>query len=153
MIARRRTEEQRTQWRSLTPYTRRLLVSHRRDDLEREEAARRDTLHDLEEVWGPLQWDATVAVLAEGEPDGDERAPHGVEPEMTLEEIGVALGLSRGRIYQIEQQALRKLEQNAIVHELVFGEDRTKSRHLVRIGAAIRRAIASANDRAAAVAA
>lgn len=97
----------RERWKRLTPYHRRLLKSHLPDDFERDVDGRADLLAELETVFGPRQWDATVAVLAEG----DEALERVREPDyaMTLEEVGVELGVHRERVRQMQERALEKL--------------------------------------------
>lgn len=115
------SKEQRWQWQRLTPNQRRLLVSHRRDELENEELDRRETLADLELEFGPQQWDATVATLAEGDNDGERRG--GVEDyEMTLGEIGFEMGLSSESIRIIQEKAFGKLRNSPLLRELFFGD-------------------------------
>ena len=101
------TPKQAELWRRLTPRMRALLVSHRPDEFERNEALRLGTMRDLEDTFGPRTYDASAARVEEGE---GEREPHEVvEYAMTLQEIADVLGLSKERVRCIEVQALRKL--------------------------------------------
>lgn len=119
----RSTDATRRAWRSLSPNQRRLLSSHRNDELESEESMSRDAMSALEEAFGPRQWDVTVATLAEGEPDRDDLK---TDPpnEKTLRVVGNELGYSVERTRQIEQRALRKLRNDPLIYELYFGEVR-----------------------------
>ena len=76
---------------------------------------------DLELEFGPQQWDATVATLAEGDNDGERRG--GVEDyEMTLGEIGFEMGLSSESIRIIQEKAFGKLRNSPLLRELFFGD-------------------------------
>lgn len=98
------TPKQQRAWRRLSPNKRRILTSHRPDEFERQEEMRREVFADLEETFGPRQWDATVALLAEGEPtvEGSTEGDHG----MTFDEIGKELGLTRSGATQVYERAL-----------------------------------------------
>jgi DNA-directed RNA polymerase sigma subunit (sigma70/sigma32) len=117
------TPKQRAHWQRLSPNHRRILVSHRRDDFEQDEHAARTTRRALEFASGPTQWDATVAVLAEGEPTHDELrrankdAPD--EDEWTLADIGTLLGLHRERVRCIQNDALAKLRASPAIAALL----------------------------------
>ena len=67
----------------------------------------------LENVYGPRIWDATIAVIAEGDGEPPKRRRN-VEPEyeMTLEEIGQHFGVSSERIRGIITAAMEKLRCN-----------------------------------------
>jgi hypothetical protein len=105
------------EWLRLPRWQRARLISHRPDELEMETSLRAGVLADLESEWGPRQWDATVAVLAECE----ESTPRERDPqyEMTLAEIGVHFRLSGDRVRQIQEQALRRLRNNREVRDLL----------------------------------
>jgi hypothetical protein len=117
------TPKQRAHWQRLSPNHRRILVSHRRDPFEQDEHARRSTRHALEFAFGPTQWEATVALLAEGEASTDELrrankdAPD--EDEWTLEDIGILLGVGRERVRCIEADALAKLRASPAIAALL----------------------------------
>ena len=102
-----RTDAQRHAWQSLSPYHRRLLMSHLPDDLERDASLRASISTALENVYGPREWDASVAVVDEGEEAVDRGPKDG--PEMTYEEIGDELGISVERVRQIAEGAMRKI--------------------------------------------
>lgn len=113
--------KQRNAWERLTPNQRRLLMSHRPDELERAESLRAEIVSDLETEFGPRQWEATLAVVAEGESEEREpgrpstaSAPDGE----TYEEIGRAFDLSPERIRQIEAGALQKLRRSPLIFEM-----------------------------------
>lgn len=109
----RRTDAQRDAWWELDPWRRRLLISHRPDELERDEALARETLADLEAVWGPREWGPDLATLAEGECERiDEDDAEWGDGMMTLAEIGAELDLSRERVRGIIDGALRKVRGN-----------------------------------------
>lgn len=118
-----RSPAQRRAWRALSPHKRRILTSHRPDYFEGDMALRSSIMTALENVYGPRQWDATVAVLAEGEAEAvDYPAPSDGEPDgMTLAEIGDHFGVSSARIMQIIAKALRKLRSDPIAREMIFG--------------------------------
>lgn len=110
----------RERWRALSPYHRYLLMAERPDEFEREERLRSETVLDLESAFGPRQWDATVAVIAEGEAEEGDYA--GFEPEaMTLAEIGQEFSLSRERVRRLIQEALAKMGCHPIIRELHLG--------------------------------
>ncbi len=75
---------------------------------------------DLETAFGPRQWDATVAVLAEGEAEESDWPTYSDgEPDgLTFDEIGAEFGISHTRVRQIVLGALRKLRASPVVHEL-----------------------------------
>lgn len=128
--AQRRTGRDR--WRLLSPWQQWLIAQEMPDDLEREEDYYRRTMRALEWRNGDRQWDATLAVLAEGEAeDVDWMTASDREPDgMTLDEIGDALaeeygdrlGTSRERVRQIIMGAMRKLRELPIVQEMFYGE-------------------------------
>ena len=145
----------RERWALLSPWKKMLLMSERPNELERLEYYERRTMRALEWRYGDRQWDATVAVLAEGEAEEvDRMTPADAAPDgMTLDEIGAALaeeqgdwvGPSRERIRQIIKRAMGKLRQDPIMRELYFGSSRVESTGVivdeVAIDAAIKRAL------------
>lgn len=116
----------RAAWYRLTPNQRRILLSHRPDELERDEALREGTMSDLVAEFGPQQWDATLAVIAEGESEHFDTVPacrtnyYGVPlPDgCTLAEVGAELGVTKQRAMCIEAEAMRKLRKNPFAQEL-----------------------------------
>lgn len=118
-----RTEAQRRAWRALSPNKRRILMSHVPDDLERDMKLRSSIITALSNVYGPLQWDATIAALAEGDAEAADRFTYtdGEPDGMTFEEIGNELGTDRERPRQIMLKAFSKLRQLPIVREMFFG--------------------------------
>ncbi len=138
-----RTPKQLAAWRRLSSNKRRILLSHLPDEMEREATALRDLRADMAHEYGPLQWDATVAVLAE--PD-EERGLITAERrsdnwyEATLDEVASELGIVKERARQIQEKAIRKLRRPgriAILHELYFGEPYRDFRHEREIERAI----------------
>ncbi len=109
-----RTEAQRRAWRGLSPNARRILVSHLPDELERDLALRASVRTALENVYGPRVTPASAARVEEGDDDGDkDRWPREDGPAMTYDEIGMELGgLSRTRVMEIINRALRKLRHS-----------------------------------------
>jgi hypothetical protein len=74
---------------------------------------------DLEAEFGPRQWDATIAVVAEGEFDGvGEPQDHDGD---TFATIGQDMFISVERVRQIHDAALRKLRRNPLIFELFHG--------------------------------
>lgn len=117
-----RTSQQRASWAKLSARHRKILLSHRRDDLEQTERFYQGVMKDLEMRFGDRQWDATLAVLAEGESDGSE--DEGLEGQpgdgcFTLHQVGIELGVGRDRARQIQEGALRKLRANDTVFHLL----------------------------------
>ena len=98
-------------------------MSHLPDDIERDQNLRFSIGTALENVYGPRQWDATIALIAEGEAEAVDWPTHSDgEPDgMTLEEIGDHYGLSRERARGIIQKALWKLRQLPLVREMFLG--------------------------------
>lgn len=139
----------RERWALLSPWKKMLLMSERPNELERLEDYERRTMRALEWRNGDRQWDATVAVLAEGEAEEvDRMTPADAAPDgMTLDEIGAALaeeqgdwvGPSRERIRQIIERALGKLRQDPIIRELYFGSSRVESVGAMRSKSSARR--------------
>lgn len=112
----RRTEEQRRRWAALSPNKRRILLSHLPDDLERDTALCASVTTALENAYGPRDWPASAATLAEGEGEGRiGRWPQDPPYAMTCGEIGAVLGLSRSRVLGIIETALGKLRHRAQV--------------------------------------
>lgn len=117
----------RAAWLRLTPSQRYTLSSHLPGELERAESMRASILSDLSDEFGPQQWDATLAVIAEGESDRFDTIPtcrtnyHGVPlPDgCTLEEVGREIGVTRERVRCIEAKAMRKLRRSAYALELL----------------------------------
>lgn len=103
--------EQERVWRRLTANQRRILLSHRPDELERDEVMRREIWRALESRLGARLWSASVAEQAEALEDEGQRRK---DPffAMELGEIGDALGLSKERVRQLIQRALEKLRAN-----------------------------------------
>lgn len=107
------TNDERLRWNRLSPNTRRLLVSHRRDDFERDTAFREEALADMVSAFGPMELQASAA--RQEEPDEwtlEERRAFQAECRsyaMTHEEIGLEFGISRALVRRIEANALRKL--------------------------------------------
>lgn len=116
------TPENLRRWKQLSPNMRRLLVSHRRDELETEQDLLSGTMRDLETEFGSRTWPTSAAVVAEGE-DEDRRSEDD-HACMTLREVGDVLGLSPERTRQIQDGALRKLRQYflPLLQELFYGE-------------------------------
>lgn len=118
--------KQQASWRKLTPNQRRILVSHRPDEMERDEELRASIMSDLVAEFGPQQWDATLAVIAEGESEHFDTVPacrtnyYGVPlPDgCTLAEVGAELGVTKQRAMCIEAEAMRKLRKNPFAQEL-----------------------------------
>jgi len=79
---------------------------------------------DLEAEFGPRQWDATIAVVAEGEHDGADGEPQDHDGD-TFVTIGRDMSLSVERVRQIHDAALRKLRRNALIFELFHGRHPT----------------------------
>lgn len=133
--------EQRDRWRKLSPYHRHLLMSDRPDDLEREMTYRAEALADMVAEYGPQQWDATIAILAEGEAKEVDRPTFADgEPDgLGFREIGDELGLSHTRVRQILLTGLRKLRDLPLVQEMCGVEDRVEF-DAATIEAALKRA-------------
>lgn len=120
------SQNRRDAWRRLSPAQRRILSSHLLCELEREESMRSDVLSDLAAEFGPQQWDATLAVIAEGESEHFDAVPacktnyYGVPlPDgCTLAEVGAELGVTRQRAMCIEAEAMRKLRRSPFAQEL-----------------------------------
>lgn len=108
--ARRSLVRQRA-WSSLSPNNRRILLSHRPDDFERDMALSHSIVTALENVFGPREWRADAARLEEGEED-ERRWPKESEYAMTLGEIGDELGVSRERVRCIIASAFSKLRRD-----------------------------------------
>lgn len=150
-VSREHRRAGRERWALLSPWQQWLIAQEMPDDLEREEDYRHRTMRALEWRNGDRQWDASLAVLAEGEADDadwpkwSDREPDG----MTLDEIGDVLasedgtriGISRERVRQILYGAMRKLRDLPIVREL-HGLEPTRARPITDadIKAAIARA-------------
>ncbi len=100
-------QRRRERWGRLHPNIRRLLVSHHPDPMEQEENLTRDTMFALEEEGGPRIWEASVAMLAEGEAVGSDHVKS-EEFEFTFQEIGFELGVGRCQARMIQDQALKK---------------------------------------------
>lgn len=115
------SESQRDAWYRLTPNKRRLLLSHRPDELEQAETLRAGVLSDLADEFGPQQWDATLAVIAEGEAGGEESRSDDEEAERTFAEVGQELGVCAQRVRQIQARAFEKLRRNPLAFELYAG--------------------------------
>ena len=117
-------------------------MAERPDEIEHEQSLRDETFFALERTFGPRQWDATVAILAEGEAEGvDYTTPADGEPDgLTLQEIATELGLSRGRVWQIIMCAFRKLRTHPTIREL---HGLSPILHPVDLDEAIARAAAS----------
>ena len=145
-----RSEAQREAWRKLSPYHRFLIMAERPDDLEHEQSLRSDTLYGLESEFGPRQWDATVAILSEGEAEEVDYMTYADgEPDgMTFGEIGEELGLSRERVRQMILQALRKMSEHPVIRELRFASRPGLMATAEDIDAAIERALAATEDKA-----
>lgn len=121
----RRTDLQREAWRNLDPWRRRLLTSHRPDDVEQEAALCHSVMTALENVYGPREWTPAAARVEEGDGDGDGDEARGGDFAMTYGEIGEAFGISRERVRGIINTALQKLLHNAALsglHEIMYGE-------------------------------
>lgn len=120
-------QNQRAAWRRLSPAQRRILSSHLPGEFEREESMRSDVLSDLAAEFGPQQWDATLAVIAEGESEYFDTVPtcktnhYGVPvPDgCTLAEVGAELGVTKQRAMCIEAGAIRKLRRSPYAQELL----------------------------------
>lgn len=120
-------QNQRAAWLRLSPAQRRILSSHLLCELEREEFMRSDVLSDLVAEFGPQQWDATLAVIAEGESEHFDTVPacktnyYGVPlPDgCTLAEVGAELGVTKQRAMCIEAGAMRKLRRSPYAQELL----------------------------------
>ena len=118
---RRRSEAQRAAWRKLRPHHRAWIMAERPDEIEREQTLRDETFFALENAFGPRQWDATVAILAEGEPEGaaDHASSADDDPDgLTLQAIAIELGLSRARVWQILMRGLDKMRTHPTIREL-----------------------------------
>lgn len=111
-------------WEALGPNLRRLAVSHRPDELEAASSYRAETMADLEAEFGPRQWAATIAVIAEGEPDAADNEPQDPDGD-TFATIGRDMFLSVERVRQIHEGALRKLRRNPLFFELFHGRPPT----------------------------
>ena len=120
-------QNQRAAWRRLSPAQRRILSSHLPGEFEREESMRSDVLSDLAAEFGPQQWDATLAVIAEGESEHFDTVPacktnyYGVPlPDgCTLAEVVAELGVTKQRAMCIEAGAMRKLRRSPYAQELL----------------------------------
>lgn len=101
-------------------------MSHLPDELEREMLMRHSVHTALENVYGPRQWDATIAIIAEGESEeADRMTVADAEPDgASLREIADELGCSTTRVIQIISGALRKLRAKQVVREMFLGFDR-----------------------------
>lgn len=121
---RSRTRTQRDAWKTLSSSKRRLLLSHLPDEFESEMNLRSSIMTACSNVFGPFQWDAVVATLAEGEAEEIDRpktSDH--EPDgMSVREIANELEVSTGRVHEIMNRAFRRLHSRSIVHELRHGE-------------------------------
>lgn len=114
--------KQQVAWQKLTPNQRRMLLSHRPGELERDEAIQSSTLSDLVAEFGPQQWDATLAVIAEGEGEQSDTRESGYCVDgCYLQEVADAIGLSRERTRQIEQEAMAKIRRNPLMFEVYYG--------------------------------
>lgn len=114
--------KQQASWHKLTPNQRRILVSHRPDEMERDEELRASTMSDLVAEFGPQQWDATLAVIAEGEGEQSDTRESGYCVDgCYLQEVADAIGLSRERTRQIEQDAMGKIRRNPLMFEVYHG--------------------------------
>ena len=101
-------------WKKLLACQRKILVSHRPDDLERDQALRASILTALQNVYGPRTLGFEIARVEEGEDGGDEtRWPRQDGPVMSYGEVGEVMGLSRGGVQALEARAFRKLRENA----------------------------------------
>ncbi len=125
----------RERWLRLTPRQRAVLVSHRPDELEREEAIALGVRADLEEAFGASLWDETLARIdCNAEPDPPTQEVDGFEVQaMTLDEVGQELGgLSRESVRKTEQTAMNKLRRHPVIRELAgvteSDEDRERKR-------------------------
>ncbi len=134
-------------WHRLSKHTRSLLLSHRPDELERHQNLRRETREDLERHFGPMQWDATVAIVAEGEKTGADDSPGGTDEDdgcMSLDQIGEHFGITKGMAHLIVKRALRKLVMHPttfdILRELHTGEPVHRQRAVEQADAALHRA-------------
>ena len=103
------TPAQRQTWFKLSLNKRRILLSHRPDELEEELNMKASIMTALVNVYGPREFDQESVRVEEGDGEG-ERTGTESGPEMTYDEIGAALGgLSRERVRMIINQALMKL--------------------------------------------
>jgi len=114
--------KQQASWRKLTPNQRRILLSHRPDELERDEELQASTMSDLVAEFGPQQWDATLAVVAEGEWEQSDTRESGYYVDgCYLQEVADAIGLSKERTRQIELEAMDKIRRNPLMFEVYHG--------------------------------
>ena len=110
-------------WQRLSAYQRRLLVSHRPDECEREWALARDVRNDLEGAFGPTVWDASVAILAEADTVATEHETKADYYGATLQEIADELEVTRERARQMCEQAMSRLRSRfgPLLEELLSG--------------------------------
>jgi hypothetical protein len=100
----------------------------------------------LENVYGPREWNASLANIDEGEEDAEFRGPRADTAEMTYREIGEELGLCSESVRRIETLAFRKIRQEfphlkSWVKDGEFGHHRGRPITTVfEIDCAIRRA-------------
>lgn len=119
-----RSKAQKEAWKKLSAHQRKLLMSHLPDDLEREMNLRSSILTACSNVYGPYQWDATLALLAEGEADTVDRPkPSDYEPDgASIREIADECKVSTARVHHILHAAYGKLRCKKIMQELFYGE-------------------------------
>ena len=98
----------RARWNALPMPLRRLLLSHRPTELEREEKLQHSVMTALSNVFGPRTFGPKIALHAE--PDYDYEPQESLYA-CTLREIAEELGLSVEHVRQIEQRALRRMKE------------------------------------------
>lgn len=98
----------RARWQKLPANLRRILISHRPTEFEREEQLRHSTMTALSNVFGPRAYGPEAARQAEP----DEEGVIETEPlyACTSQEIATEMQLSRASVQKIERRALRRLK-------------------------------------------
>lgn len=98
----------RARWNALPASLRKLLLSHRPTELEREEKLLHSVMTALSNVFGPRTFGPEIALHAE--PDHDYEPPENLYAR-TLREIADELDLSVEHVRQVEQRALRRMKE------------------------------------------
>lgn len=101
-----RSEAQRAAWKRLTPNQRRLLMSDRPDEFERESALSQEMFAALEEAFGPRRWPTSTAIASEPDSEPSEYQKKDRGYAMSITEMAEEMGLSRERVSQILEGAL-----------------------------------------------